>query len=120
MKSPTFKQNPTFNPVSPTGFPQHTHTTSNHPQNPHHFNSSMQVPPTYQHSSFPTGNQQNPNASMTTAPAKHFPVGNIQNQTQPFGTQNPAKIGVNNQEIRPASGQLGQQQGHQNYPWKKN
>ena len=71
--------------MSPSGFPQHTHTTSNHPQtSQHQFNSSMQVPPTYQHSSFPTAHQQNPNSSMTTTATKHFPVGNV-NQSQPQG-----------------------------------
>ena len=44
----------------------------------------MQVPPTYQHSSFPTAHQQNPNASMATTATKHFPVGNV-NQSLPQG-----------------------------------
>lgn len=50
----------------------------------------MQVPPTYQHTSFPTAH--NPNASMSTTATKHFPVGNVnQSQPQTIGTSNMPK-----------------------------
>ena len=73
IKGPPFKGNPSFNPVPPQGFPQ--------PQSSQQVNSSMQSPPTFQHSSFPS--QQNPNASMTTAPTKHFSTGQHQQFPNP-------------------------------------
>ena len=58
MKSPTVKPiTGNFIPVSPTAYQQ----------NSHQFNSSLQVPPTYQPNGFPTTYQSlNPNASMST------------------------------------------------------
>ena len=55
--------------VSPSGFPQSTHQVSHHQAN-----SSMQVNPTHSPSGFPIA-PSNPNASMTSGPSKHFPMG---------------------------------------------
>ncbi len=55
-----------FLPVSPVGYQPHPQHTQ--------FNSSMQVPPTYQQAGFPNPYIQNPNASMSTNSVKYIPT----------------------------------------------
>jgi hypothetical protein len=106
-------------PVSPTGFQQ----------NPHQFNSSMQVQPSHVQSNPLNSNAYqfpSPNASMTT-PAKHFPPtlppqpafqGNF---TKPVGPayfieqRSPNHQSFNNSQQQPIPQSLSP-----GYPWKKN
>jgi hypothetical protein len=123
IKSPLMKQlPPNFIPlpVSPTGFQQ----------NPHQFNSSMQVPPTHVQSNPMNSNAYqfpNPNASMTTpAPAKLFsPTVPIQppyqgNFSKPVGPayfieqRSPNHQSFNNSQQPPISPTLSP-----GYSWKK-
>lgn len=62
IKSPNYKPQTSFTPLSPSGFPQ---------QHLHQFNASMQLPQNYHQGSFPT-HSQNANISLTTASTKYF------------------------------------------------
>jgi len=105
-------------PLSPTGFQQ----------NPHQFNSSMQVPPSHVQSNPLNSNAHqfpNPNASMSN-PVKHFPPTLPQQPVYPGSFTKPVgptyfieQRSPNHQSFNSSQQQPIQQVLSPGYPWKK-